>query len=137
MITLELVVSAMKRLEVDEQGFDEMDRRLLLLIIDKFEGGPVGIETLAAALSEEKDTIEDVYEPYLIQEGFLDRTPRGRQATRLSYEYWRKNHRRGAPSAALPVVHGGRKSISLKLLQTFQRIARLRKGQPLSFKATQ
>ena len=88
MITLELVVSAMKRLEVDEQGFDEMDRRLLLLIIDKFEGGPVGIETLAAALSEEKDTIEDVYEPYLIQEGFLDRTPRGRQATRLSYEYF-------------------------------------------------
>jgi Holliday junction DNA helicase RuvB len=88
MITLELVISAMKRLEVDEQGFDEMDRRLLLLIIDKFEGGPVGIETLAAALSEEKDTIEDVYEPYLIQEGFLDRTPRGRQATRLSYEYF-------------------------------------------------
>ncbi|HTP05803.1 MAG TPA: Holliday junction branch migration DNA helicase RuvB [Nitrospirota bacterium] len=88
MITLELVVSAMKRLEVDKQGFDEMDRRLLLLIIDKFEGGPVGLETLAAALSEEKDTIEDVYEPYLIQEGFLDRTPRGRQATRLSYEYF-------------------------------------------------
>jgi holliday junction DNA helicase RuvB len=88
MVTLDLVVSAMKRLEVDEQGFDEMDRRLLLLIIDKFEGGPVGIETLAAALSEEKDTIEDVYEPYLIQEGFLDRTPRGRQATRLSYEYF-------------------------------------------------
>ena len=88
MITLELVVSSMKRLAVDEQGFDEMDRRLLLLIIDKFEGGPVGIETLAAALSEEKDTIEDVYEPYLIQEGFLDRTPRGRQATRLSYEYF-------------------------------------------------
>jgi len=88
MITLELVIVAMKRLEVDEQGFDEMDRRLLLLIIDKFEGGPVGIETLAAALSEEKDTIEDVYEPYLIQEGFLDRTPRGRQATRRSFEYF-------------------------------------------------
>ncbi len=87
-ISAELVVSAMKRLDVDEQGFDEMDRRLLLLIIDKFEGGPVGLETLAAALSEEKDTIEDVYEPYLIQEGFLDRTPRGRQATRLSYEYF-------------------------------------------------
>ena len=87
-INPELVVSAMKRLEVDERGFDDMDRRLLLLIIDKFEGGPVGIETLAAALSEEKDTIEDVYEPFLIQEGFLDRTPRGRQATRLSYEYF-------------------------------------------------
>jgi Holliday junction DNA helicase RuvB len=87
-ITNGLVASAMKRLEVDERGFDEMDRRLLLSIIDKFEGGPVGLETLAAALNEEKDTLEDVYEPYLIQEGFLDRTPRGRQATRLAYEYF-------------------------------------------------
>ncbi len=87
-ITLKVVESAMQRLEVDERGFDEMDRKLLLLIIDKFEGGPVGLETLAAALSEEKDTLEDVYEPYLIQEGFLDRTPRGRQATRLAYEYF-------------------------------------------------
>jgi Holliday junction DNA helicase RuvB len=83
-----LVESSMKRLEVDEKGFDHMDRRLLLTIIDKFEGGPVGLETLAAALSEEKDTLEDVYEPFLIQEGFLDRTPRGRQATRLAYEYF-------------------------------------------------
>jgi Holliday junction DNA helicase RuvB len=80
----------MRRLEVDEKGFDHMDRRLLLAIIDKFEGGPVGLETLAAALGEEKDTLEDVYEPYLIQEGFLDRTPRGRQATRLAYEYFEK-----------------------------------------------
>jgi len=87
-ITNGLVASAMKRLEVDERGFDEMDRRLILSIIDKFEGGPVGLETLAAALNEEKDTLEDVYEPYLIQEGFLDRTPRGRQATRLAYEYF-------------------------------------------------
>jgi Holliday junction DNA helicase RuvB len=87
-VTNGLVASAMKRLEVDERGFDEMDRRLLLSIIDKFEGGPVGLETLAAALNEEKDTLEDVYEPYLIQEGFLDRTPRGRQATRLAYEYF-------------------------------------------------
>jgi Holliday junction DNA helicase RuvB len=87
-ITNGLVVSSMKRLEVDERGFDEMDRRLLLSIIDKFEGGPVGLETLAAALNEEKDTLEDVYEPYLIQEGFLDRTPRGRQATRIAYEYF-------------------------------------------------
>jgi Holliday junction DNA helicase RuvB len=78
----------MKRLEVDEKGFDHMDRRLLLTIIDKFEGGPVGLETLAAALNEERDTLEDVYEPFLIQEGFLDRTPRGRQATRLAYEYF-------------------------------------------------
>ncbi len=87
-VTQEIVVSAMKRLEVDERGFDEMDRRLLLLIIDKFEGGPVGLETLAAALNEEKDTLEDVYEPFLIQEGFLDRTPRGRLATRLAHEYF-------------------------------------------------
>jgi Holliday junction DNA helicase RuvB len=65
-----------------------MDRRLLLTIIDKFEGGPVGLETLAAALNEERDTLEDVYEPFLIQEGFLDRTPRGRQATRFAYEYF-------------------------------------------------
>lgn len=87
-IALNVVASAMERLDVDERGFDEMDRRLVLLIIDKFEGGPVGLETLAAALSEEKDTLEDVYEPYLIQEGFLDRTPRGRQATRIAYDYF-------------------------------------------------
>ena len=87
-ITPELVVSSMKRLEVDEKGFDHMDRNLLLTIIDKFEGGPVGLDTLAAALNEERDTIEDVYEPFLIQEGFLDRTPRGRQATRLAYEHF-------------------------------------------------
>ena len=86
-ITRELVASSMKRLEVDERGLDNMDQRLLLTIIDKFEGGPVGLETLAASLNEEKDTIEDVYEPFLIQEGFLDRTARGRQATRLAYEY--------------------------------------------------
>lgn len=89
-ITSDLVTSSMKRLEVDEKGFDHMDRKLLLTIIDKFEGGPVGLDTLAAALNEEKDTLEDVYEPFLIQEGFLDRTPRGRQATRLSYEYFGK-----------------------------------------------
>ncbi len=88
MIGQDVVSSSMQKLDVDERGFDEMDRRLLLLIIDKFEGGPVGLETLAAALSEEKDTLEDVYEPYLIQEGFLDRTPRGRQATRIAYEYF-------------------------------------------------
>jgi holliday junction DNA helicase RuvB len=87
-ITPALVSSSMKRLEVDEKGFDRMDRELLLAIIDKFEGGPVGLDTLAAALNEEKDTLEDVYEPFLIQEGFLDRTSRGRQATRLAYEYF-------------------------------------------------
>jgi len=89
-ITPAIVMSSMKRLEVDEKGLDHMDRNLLLAIIDKFEGGPVGLETLAAVLNEEKDTIEDVYEPYLIQEGFLDRTPRGRQATRLAYDYFGK-----------------------------------------------
>jgi holliday junction DNA helicase RuvB len=89
-VTQDAVVSSMKRLEVDEKGFDEMDRRLLLTIIDKFDGGPVGLETLAAALGEEKDTLEDVYEPYLIQEGFLDRTPRGRLATKLCFEYFGK-----------------------------------------------
>ena len=87
-VTTRVVTSSMERLEVDEKGFDHMDRKLLLAIMDKFEGGPVGLETLAAALSEEKDTIEDVYEPFLIQEGFLDRTPRGRQATRLAYEHF-------------------------------------------------
>jgi holliday junction DNA helicase RuvB len=89
-VTQDAVVSSMKRIEVDEKGFDEMDRRLLLTIIEKFDGGPVGLETLAAALGEEKDTLEDVYEPYLIQEGFLDRTPRGRLATKLCFEYFGK-----------------------------------------------
>ena len=94
-VTRDAVVSSMKRLEVDEKGFDEMDRRLLLTIIEKFDGGPVGLETLAAALGEEKDTLEDVYEPYLIQEGFLDRSPRGRVATKLCFEYFGK--KRSAP----------------------------------------
>ncbi|NTW58802.1 MAG: Holliday junction branch migration DNA helicase RuvB [Nitrospirae bacterium] len=89
-VTRDGVVSSMQRLEVDEKGFDEMDRRLLLTIIEKFDGGPVGLETLAAALGEEKDTLEDVYEPYLIQEGFLDRSPRGRVATKLCFEYFGK-----------------------------------------------
>ncbi len=73
---------------VDEAGFDEMDRKLMLTIIDKFDGGPVGIETLSAAIGENKDTIEDLYEPYLIQEGYLDRTPRGRVATRRAYQHF-------------------------------------------------
>jgi holliday junction DNA helicase RuvB len=76
-----LADQALLRLEVDQQGFDQMDRLLLLTIIDKFSGGPVGLDTLAAAIGEEKDTIEDVIEPFLIQQGFLNRTPRGRMAT--------------------------------------------------------
>ena len=74
-------------LEIDESGLDDADRRLLKVIIEKFDGGPVGVETIAAASSEERDTIEDVHEPYLIQIGFLNRTPRGRMATRLAYEH--------------------------------------------------
>ncbi|MGC8495258.1 MAG: Holliday junction branch migration DNA helicase RuvB, partial [Syntrophobacteraceae bacterium] len=80
-ITLEVADAALKMLDVDQKGFDAMDRKILGAIIDKYDGGPVGIETLAALVSEEKDTLEDVYEPFLIQEGFLAKTPRGRQAT--------------------------------------------------------
>lgn len=79
---------ALDMLDVDDQGFDFMDRKLLLAIIDKFTGGPVGLENLAAAIGEEKDTIEDVLEPYLIQQGFLQRTPRGRIATERAYRHF-------------------------------------------------
>ena len=79
---------AMQMLEVDDNGFDEADRRLLRAIIDKFGGGPVGLNSLAAAISEEKEAIEDIYEPFLIQAGFLDRTPRGRVATQRAYKYF-------------------------------------------------
>ena len=78
---------ALRLLEVDELGLDKMDRKILLTILEKFNGGPVGLETLAAAVNEEKDTIEDVYEPFLIQEGLLDRTPRGRKITLLAMEH--------------------------------------------------
>ena len=87
-ITGDVARSALRLLEVDDRGFDEIDRRLLTTIIDKFSGGPVGVATLAAALSEEKDAIEEIYEPFLIQIGFLDRTPRGRVATARAYEYF-------------------------------------------------
>ena len=80
--------AALALLEVDERGFDEVDRRLLKTIIEKFGGGPVGLGTLAAATSEEKDAIEDIYEPFLMQIGFLERTPRGRVATARAYEYF-------------------------------------------------
>jgi len=79
---------ALQMLEVDEHGLDEIDRRLLRTIIDKFNGGPVGVASLAAALSEERDALEDIHEPFLIQAGFLDRTPRGRVATARAYEYF-------------------------------------------------
>ena len=80
--------AALKMLDVDQIGLDVMDRKMLLAIIEKFAGGPVGVENLAAALSEERDTIEDVLEPYLIQQGFLQRTPRGRVATALAYQHF-------------------------------------------------
>lgn len=88
-ITREVAQSALERLEVDSKGFDEMDRRILQTIIEKFSGGPVGIETLAVAVGEEKETIEDVYEPFLIQLGFLARTPRGRTVTRLALDHFK------------------------------------------------
>src|SRR5712692_3657 len=87
-ITLDVAHAGLRLLEVDEHGFDETDRKLLKTIIDKFGGGPVGLNTIAAAISEEKDTIEDIYEPFLIQIGFLDRTPRGRVATPRAYGYF-------------------------------------------------
>jgi len=83
---------ALDMLKVDKSGFDHLDRRLLRSIIEKFDGGPVGVDSLAAALSEERDTIEDVLEPYLIQQGYLARTARGRIATRLAYEHFGLRH---------------------------------------------
>jgi len=86
-ITQEIAVAALSQLEVDPIGLDEIDHKVLHTIIDKFNGGPVGLDTIAASISEESDTITDVYEPYLLQLGFLERTPRGRLATRLAYQH--------------------------------------------------
>ncbi|PYS07096.1 MAG: Holliday junction branch migration DNA helicase RuvB [Acidobacteria bacterium] len=86
-ITATMARDALRLLDVDEHGFDEIDRKLLRAVIEKFGGGPVGVNTIAAVLSEEVDAIEDIYEPYLLQIGFLQRTPRGRLATRLAYEH--------------------------------------------------
>lgn len=87
-ITREIAHIALEALEVDEHGLDEMDKRILLTIIEKFNGGPVGLNTLAVAVGEEGGTIEEVYEPFLIQEGFLIRTPRGREATKFTYNHF-------------------------------------------------
>ena len=87
-ITRELARFALGRLEVDEAGFDRMDRPLLRALIEKYGGGPVGLDTLAAAIGEDRGTIEDIYEPFLIQEGYLDRTPRGRIATQRAYQHF-------------------------------------------------
>ncbi len=94
-------VLALSMLEVDEKGFDQMDRTILLALIDKFDGGPVGIESLAAAIGEERTTLEDVYEPYLIQEGYIQRTPRGRVATRAAYEHFGRNWASGRQEGLL------------------------------------
>jgi holliday junction DNA helicase RuvB len=91
----------MAMLEIDSLGLDDFDRRYLRSIIEKHEGGPVGVETLAAALGEERNNIEDVYEPYLLKLGFLNRTPRGRCATRLAYEHL------GIPGPEKPDANGG------------------------------
>ena len=87
-ITKTVAEEALEKLEVDFRGFDEMDKRILLTIIEKYSGGPVGVNTIAVAVSEESNTIEELYEPFLIQQGYIKRTPRGRKATRLAYEHF-------------------------------------------------
>jgi Holliday junction DNA helicase RuvB len=91
-VTREVADAALAWIGVDPAGFDDMDRKLLLTIIEKFGGGPVGVDSLAAALGEEKGTVEDVYEPYLIQAGYMERTSRGRMATRLAFQHFGKQH---------------------------------------------
>ncbi len=86
-ITRQVALGALELLEIDAMGFDKMDRAILATIIDKFDGGPVGVESLAATVGEERDTIEEVYEPYLMQEGFIARTQRGRIATQRAYSH--------------------------------------------------
>jgi Holliday junction DNA helicase RuvB len=86
-VTRDVARAALNLLDVDSLGLDDLDRKVLSTVIEKFDGGPVGLETIAASLSEEGDTIMDVVEPYLLQLGFLDRTPRGRVATRRAYEH--------------------------------------------------
>ena len=89
-ITREMANHALLQMDVDEKGLDDMDKRILLSVIDKFSGGPVGLNTLAVAIGEESDTIEEIYEPYLIQTGFLNRTPRGRVATELAFKHFNR-----------------------------------------------
>ncbi|MDP6416167.1 MAG: Holliday junction branch migration DNA helicase RuvB, partial [Gammaproteobacteria bacterium] len=87
-VNLDSASKALDMLSIDKNGFDHMDRRLLMTMIEKFDGGPVGVDNLAAAISEERDTIEDVLEPYLIQQGFIMRTPRGRMVTQYAYRHF-------------------------------------------------
>lgn len=100
-VTEKVALEALSSLEVDRIGLDDIDHKVLHTIIDKFGGGPVGLETIAASISEEADTIMDVYEPYLLQLGFLERTPRGRMATRLAYEHLGLDYNRDQPQASL------------------------------------
>ncbi len=99
-ITADLARDALRQLEVDERGLDGTDTRMLRSIIEKFEGGPVGLDTIAASISEDSDTIEDVYEPYLLQLGFLDKTPRGRVATRRAYDHLGFEYTKDNPKSA-------------------------------------
>ena len=119
-ITATVARDALALLDVDDAGFDSMDRALLLAIIDKFDGGPVGLDTLAAAVGEERDTIEDVYEPFLIQEGFLARTPRGPRRDGARVRALRP--RAGAPPARRASCsepgQGKRTAVSLRVAST-------------------
>ena len=103
-ITWETALEALSRLEVDHLGLDDVDHRVLRALVEKFDGGPVGLDTLAASISEEADTIMDVYEPYLLQLGFLDRTRRGRVATRRAYEHLGLSYDKEKPDTAQPTL---------------------------------
>ncbi|HKJ69873.1 MAG TPA: Holliday junction branch migration DNA helicase RuvB [bacterium] len=100
-ITREVATAALEKLEVDDSGLDEMDKRILQVIIGKFDGGPVGISSLAVAVGEESETIEEVYEPFLIKEGFIHRTPQGRKATRLAYQHFNRTQDLGSSQESL------------------------------------
>ncbi len=102
-MTKQVAVDALDLLEVDPLGLDEIDRRIMLAILEKFDGGPVGLNTISSAIDEEAGTIEEVYEPYLIQQGFLDRTPRGRMATERAYDYFRIRRRRSMEALVPPL----------------------------------
>jgi Holliday junction DNA helicase RuvB len=113
-IDREVVVRALELFEVDGRGFDHMDRRILLTLIEKFGGGPVGIDSLSSAIGEERTTLEDVYEPFLVQEGYIQRTARGRLATKAAYDHFglawpgaRQGncYERAAPHLLRPVRH--------------------------------
>jgi Holliday junction DNA helicase RuvB len=100
-VTKEVAMAALSKLEVDPIGLDEIDHKVLRTIIEKFNGGPVGLDTIAASISEEADTITDVYEPYLLQLGFLERTPRGRLATPLAYDHLGLPYKKKSPQGTL------------------------------------